>query len=82
MVVLDSNHERSHVKWELYLYSPLVTKGQFLVAEDIYTRGRNVLFGPGQAVEWFLKRDKNFVRTKYDRQYFSAITRDSWLQKV
>ncbi|HYK52715.1 MAG TPA: cephalosporin hydroxylase family protein [Candidatus Eremiobacteraceae bacterium] len=34
MVVLDSNHTRSHVLAELEAYSPLVTRGSYLVVMD------------------------------------------------
>ena len=34
MVVLDSNHSHKHVLKELNLYSPLVTKGSYLVILD------------------------------------------------
>ena len=34
MVILDSNHTHAHVAQELELYSPLVTKGSYLVALD------------------------------------------------
>jgi len=79
MVVLDSNHKRLHVKWELHLYAPLVSKGQFLVVEDCYRRGHNKLLGPGLAINWYLKRSKNFVRTDYDKQFISTLTRGGWL---
>jgi cephalosporin hydroxylase len=34
MVFLDSNHTHDHVKQELAIYSPLVTKGSYLVVFD------------------------------------------------
>lgn len=34
MVMLDSNHSRSHVREELELYAPMVTPGSFLVVFD------------------------------------------------
>jgi cephalosporin hydroxylase len=34
MVILDSDHSRSHVSDELELYSPLVTPGSYIVATD------------------------------------------------
>ncbi len=34
MVILDSNHTHEHVAAELALYSPLVTRGSYLVALD------------------------------------------------
>jgi cephalosporin hydroxylase len=34
LVILDSNHARAHVAAELEAYSPLVTKGSYIVAAD------------------------------------------------
>lgn len=39
MVVLDSSHNRAHVLRELQLYSPLVSKGCYLIAEDTNVHG-------------------------------------------
>ena len=34
LVILDSNHLRDHVKSELEMYSPFVTKGSYIVSTD------------------------------------------------
>lgn len=70
MLVLDSNHTHEHVLRELELYSPLVTKGSYLVVfdtvvEDLWdesypvrpwSRGDN----PKTAVREFLKKNDRF----------------------
>jgi len=71
LVVLDSNHTHAHVLRELQLYSPLVTKGSYLVVFDTmiedmpddlikdrpWRKGDN----PKTAVWEFLKTNSRFV---------------------
>lgn len=71
MVCLDSNHTHSHVLRELELYSPLVTKGSYLVVFDTvvedmpdelfadrpWGKGNN----PKTAVREFLKNNDRFA---------------------
>jgi len=71
LVALDSNHTHTHVLRELELYSPLVTKGSYLVVfdtiiEDLpeglwpnrpWGRGNN----PKTAVREFLRYNDRFV---------------------
>ena len=70
LVALDSNHTHEHVLRELQLYSPLVTKGSYLVVFDTliedmpddlikdrpWRKGNN----PKTAVREFLKTNKRF----------------------
>ena len=82
MVVIDGNHERTHVKWDLQNYAPLVTEGQYLVIEDCYIdKG---LFGPGQARDWFLERDigRQFEQTNRCEKYLVGMTMGGWLQRI
>lgn len=81
MVVLDSNHSRRHVKRELYYYGPMVTKNQYMVVEDCYTRG-DKKYGPAEAIEWYLGRTRAFKREDVTAQFIIAITRDGWLRRV
>lgn len=74
LVVLDSNHTHAHVLRELELYSPLVTKGSYLVVFDTiiedmpdelwpdrpWGKGNN----PKTAVCEFLKTNDRFIVDK------------------
>lgn len=74
MVVLDSNHTHEHVKRELELYSPLVTKGNYLVVFDTMIEDLPEGFitdrpwgkgnSPKTAVWEFLKTSDRFVIDK------------------
>lgn len=71
LVILDSNHTHDHVLKELKLYSPLVTKGSYLVVFDTIIEdmpegsfpnrhwGKNN--NPKTATYEFLKKNKRFV---------------------
>jgi len=82
MVVLDSDHSRVHVKWELHRYSKIVTSGQYLVIEDCYGR-HGKLTGPGEARDWFLRTSagKGFVWEHPDEQFIVGFSRGGWLRK-
>jgi cephalosporin hydroxylase len=78
---LDSNHTRRHVKRELYYYSPFITKGQYLVVEDCYA-SVSTKAGPGEAVDWFLPRTKEFIHIDVTEQFIVGVTRGGWLLKL
>jgi cephalosporin hydroxylase len=83
MVVLDSNHHRRHVKWELHHYARLVTPGQYLVVEDCYSRG-TVPYGPLEARDWFLhdtKEGRNFEQTNLERRFLVGVCAGGWLRR-
>jgi len=81
MVVLDSNHSTKHVRQELRLWNHVVTKGQYMVVEDCYTRAI-IPYKPYAAVEWFLGRVKNFKLDPIEEKFLVAVTRHGWLLKI
>ena len=74
LVVLDSSHTHDHVRKELQSYSPLVTKGSYLVVFDTAIEDMPEGFFPGRpwgkgnnprtAVREFLKKNDRFVIDK------------------
>ena len=84
MVSLDSLHVRSHVKWELVKYSPLVTKGQYLVVEDAFSplHRQRQYHHPLQATEWFMsiKWSRGYERTKREKRFL--FSGNIWLKKI
>lgn len=93
MVFLDSNHTHDHVLKELELYSPLVSKGSYLVAfdtivEDLppdlikdrpWGKGNN----PKTAVWEFLKTHKEFeIDKEIENKLLITVAPDGYLKRV
>lgn len=92
MVFLDSNHTHKHVLEELNLYSPIVSKGSYLVVfdtivEDLpeklisdrpWSKGNN----PKTAVWEFLKDNKDFeIDTNINNKLLISVAPDGYLRK-
>lgn len=93
LVTLDSNHTREHVKAELDLYSPMVTKGSYLVVfdtliedmpDDTYPgkpwgKGNN----PKTAVFEFLKENDQFeIDYDFESKLMLTVAPSGYLKKV
>lgn len=93
LVVLDSNHTHAHVLRELELYSPLVTKGSYLVVFDTiiedmphdffsdrpWGKGNN----PKTAVWEFLKTNDRFeVDKDIENKVLITVAPDGYLRCV
>lgn len=77
MFVIDGDHSRTHVKWEITKYKDMVTPGQFMVLEDCYIdRG---LYGPGEARDWFLANTKAFKKVDLHNNFLYGVTNGGWL---
>ena len=86
MVVLDSSHRARHVYNEILSYGPMVTKGQYLVVEDIYRKrgGEQKLHWPAAAADKFMAETNHFIRDPIWEKYGSnaGSTREGWLLRV
>jgi cephalosporin hydroxylase len=86
MVVLDGDHSRGQVKRELYYYAPMVTKGQFIVVEDIFQKSGLVQAAGqcGEAVDWFFKNklSNGFKKEPIDEQFLYCISKGGWIRRV
>lgn len=86
LVILDSNHRRSHVIKELEMYSGLVTLGSYLIVEDTYLNGYPIYcsFGPGpmEAAREFLKTHKEFIADKTREKFFVTWNPNGFLKRV
>lgn len=73
MVILDSDHNRPHVRKELELYAPLVTPGSYLLCQDgviddlsmFHKHGEE---GPRLAVEDFLANSPHGSKFEVDQE--------------
>ena len=86
VVILDSDHHKDHVLRELEIYSKFVTKGSYIIVEDTNINGHPVRpkFGPGpmEAVEEFLKGNRDFVIDKSREKFFLTFNPNGYLKKI
>jgi cephalosporin hydroxylase len=93
MVMLDSNHTHQHVERELELYSPLVTKGSYLVVLDTVIEQMDEdafpdrPWGPGDnpltAVHQFLgKNDRFEIDRDIEAKILLTVAPDGYLRCV
>jgi len=93
LVVLDSNHTHDHVLKELELYSPLVTKGSYLVVFDTVVEDMPEDFFPDRswgkgnnpktAVWEFLKQNDRFEIDKdIEAKLLITVAPDGYLKCV
>ena len=90
MVILDSKHHRDHVLAEMRAYGPLVTEGQYLVAEDTTInigvpkpKGRPYPRpGPRDAVDEFLAEQDRFELDRSREKFFMTVAAGGFLRCV
>ncbi|MBD1378985.1 CmcI family methyltransferase [Metabacillus arenae] len=86
MVILDSDHTKSHVLQELEMYQTFVTKGNYLIVEDTNINGNPVLpdFGDGplEAVEEFLSKNDQFIIDHSCEKFILTFNPNGYLKKI
>ena len=93
MVFLDSNHTYEHVLQELKLYSPLVTRGSYLVVYDTVidempdsfftNRSWNKKNNPKKAVKKFLEKNNRFkIDRSIDKKLLITVAPGGYLKCV
>jgi len=86
LVTLDSLHTKEHVLKELNLYSDFVTVGSYIVVQDTMLCGGGVAAdfpeGPMEAVEEFLKTNKNFEIDRGREKYLLTFYPSGYLKRV
>lgn len=87
LVILDSDHSAPHVRRELELYAPLVTKGSYMIVQDtiIDTHPAFRSEGPGPlvALKDFLKTHPEFeIEEERSRKFPISHHPHGWLRKI
>lgn len=92
MVILDSLHTHDHVLKELKLYSPMVTKGSYVILPDtfiefyppgFFDRPWDVGNNPHTAMEEFLRISKNFsIDKELSAKASITETMDGYLRRI
>jgi cephalosporin hydroxylase len=86
MVILDSDHSRSHVRAEMELLAPYVSPGSYLIVEDTNINGHPTLseFGPGpyEAVTEFLSEHAEFVVDSAREKFLMTFNPRGYLRRL
>lgn len=86
MVILDSDHSKSHVLKELQVYSEMCLINSYIIVEDTNCSGHPVFgiegSGPMEAIIEFFSINDNFVVNRYWEKNFFTFNPCGWLKRV
>lgn len=85
MIILDSDHDKRNVLKELNIYNKMVSKGCYLVVEDSNINGhpvhKNFGAGPMEAIEKFMKYNKDFEIDKNKEKFLLTSNPKGYLRR-
>jgi cephalosporin hydroxylase len=86
LVILDSDHSKSHVLAELNAYGSLIRAGGYLIVEDTIVNGHPIRpeFGPGpmEAVEEYLQTNAGWITDRTKEKFLLSFNRNGYLKRV
>lgn len=86
MVILDSDHTKTHVLAEIAAYGPLVTPGNYLIVEDTNLNGHPVPHhsypGSYEAVKEFLAGTEDFEADRSREKYMLTFNPGGYLRRI
>ena len=86
LVILDSDHTKEHVLNELRIYHRFVPKEGYIIVEDSNIHGHPVRSdlpaGPMEAIEEFLKENKDFIVDKEKEKFYLTFNPNGYLKRV
>lgn len=86
MVILDSDHSRTHVLQELRIYYPYVKKGHYLIVEDTNINGHPVFAahgpGPWEALQAWLPLYPEFVVDSSCERFLLTANPGGYLRRL
>ena len=86
MIILDDDHSKKHVLKELNQYHQFISDGCYLIVEDTCMAGHPTVpelkEGPMEAVEEFLKVNKDFMIDKKREKFFATFNPKGYLKKI
>ena len=86
LLILDSDHNKSHVLKEMEIYSKFVTRNSYMIVEDSNVNGHPIMpnwgEGPFEAIEEFLNNNDSFEIDKDREKYYMTFNPNGYLRKI
>jgi cephalosporin hydroxylase len=86
LIILDSDHRKTHVLEELHCYSSFVRESGYIIVEDTNVNGHPILpdFGPGpmEAVDEFLRESRDFIIDSRGDKFLLTFNPRGYLRRV
>ena len=86
LVILDSDHSKSHVRAELNIFAAWVSVGSYMIVEDTNLNGHPTYAtfgeGPFEAVQEFLAVNANFISDRSKEKFLMTFNPRGYLRRI